>query len=476
MLATFAPLTVVPDTTTYELLLTLTTPLSHHDAAVQDDSNRMLFNRQKHLLAGPTLNALPDQRAIDALAAAHPVPASMADLVRDLSFAEFIATALCRTFLDCYNSQDGSGLFSGLERYARLEARLHQSAVGSHGLRGWWDALCRSMQVSIHSGDGDLALLRLLTVPSGLQQLVLRVLVDDYRSVVAMARLWHSTAKLASAQYAEKTGQAVQAETEVLRWDAGQLAPGSDLARVLEVPCISGNSLRHQVVREPSWLHLCAQLGIRPDSLPAGVEAMFYNGGNIRAGAKAPTNEYAIKRQVRQLYPSLDLLGGVADSFDLGESRLQVAGWLVCRENQGALADSAAADLPAATVSAFDLLDDVTLTRQAGLTGVGQMIYSLESLCVGTQVLVRLNLSLFTPALVQGALVAAVETFLWQQPTLGGQAARGFGHARGEWLRQPGERGDALRLEYESYLAAGRDMLLDGLTSGKLGTALILAS
>lgn len=476
MLATFAPLTVVPDTTTYELLLTLATPLSHHDAAVQDDSNRTLFNRQKHLLAGPTANALPDQSTIDALALAHPVPSSMADLVADLSFPEFVATALCRSFLDCYNSQDGTGLFTGMERYARLEARLHQCAVGSHGLRGWWNRLCTSMQVSIHGGDDDLALLRLLTVPSGLQQLVLRVLTDDYRSVVAMARLWHSTAKLADEKYAAKARQAVQAETAVLVWDATSITPGSNAARVLEVPCVSGNSLRHQVVREPSWLHLCAQLGVQPDSLPAGVEALFYNGGNIRAGAKAPTNEYLLKRQVRQRYPSLDLLGGVADSFDLGESRLQVAGWLVCRENRAALADSAAADLPSATVSAFDLLDDVTLTRQAGLTGVGQMIWSLETLATGTQVLVRLCLAPFSPPLVQGALVAAVETYLYQQPTLGGQAARGFGHARGEWLRQPGEQGAQLRAEYEVYLSAERDVLLDGLVTGKLGTTLILAS
>lgn len=476
MLTTFAPVIVRPQAASYELLLTATTPVSHHDPAVQEDSNRTLFNRQKHLLVGPQDQSLPDQATVDRLSAHHPVPVDAADLLADLAFPEFLATALARVFLDVYNGRnggDGDGLFAGMERYTRLETRLRMAAIGAPTLRTWWDRLCATLQVGIHPGDVDALLLELLTVPRGLQQAVLRVLTDDYRSIVALARLWHTSAKMQHEDYALKAGQAVAPSEQVtLAFSVEAVVPGSQAARVLEVPAVSGNSLRHQVVREPSWLHLCGMLDLQEGTpgqgpLLPGAEAIFYNGGNIRAGAKQPENTYGLATRIRAAFPSLDLLGGVTDSFDLGESRLQVGAWLVCRENAGALDGSEAASLPAASVSAFDLLDDVTLTRQAGTVGVGQMIYSFETLCAGAQVLLRLSLSPGTPPLTRGALVAAVETYLGTIPTVGGQAARGFGHVKGAWLRwEPGAR--LLRDTYEAYVEAHRDELRAGLIDGTL--------
>jgi len=242
---------------------------------------------------------------------------------------------------------------------------------------------------------------------------------------------------------------------------------------VLDVPSVTGNSLRHQLVREPGWWHLAAALGLEPGTLGAGplapgVEAIFANGGNIRAGAKQPSNTFGLAWRIREHYPLLDLIGGVTDSFDLGESRLRVAGYLVCRENAAALEGTLAESLPNAGLSAFDLLDDVTLTRQAGRTGVGQMIYSFETLATGCQVLARLTLAPFTPALTRGALVAAVETYLADDATAGGQAARGFGHLRGDWLSRPDGDGDC-RAEYEADLAERREQLRAWLVDGTLG-------
>ncbi len=477
---TFAPIAVVPRSLCYELLLTADTPLSHHDPAVQDDSNRTLFNRQKQLRSGQSDASLPDQATLDALCEVHRVPASITDLFSDLTFPEFLASALVRLFLDLYNSQAGTGLFEGMERYSRLEARLHQAAVCSHTLTALWNRLVSSLQVGIHGGEYDRVLLDLLTLPKGLQALVLQVLADDYRSAIALARLWHSEVKLTDARYAEAAGKPQVTELLALGWDAAQLTAGSDQAQVIEVPTVSGNSLRHQLVREPAWLHLCQELGLTEATpgrgpVPPGVEAIFYNGGNIESGAKQPSDTYSLTWRARALYPSLDLLGGVTDSFDLGESRLRVAGWLVCRENRTALQGSPAYDLPAATVSVFDLLDDVTLTRQAGRAGLGQMIYSFETLCPGAQVLCKLHLAPHTPRLTRGALVAAVETYLQEDGTLGGQAARGFGRVRGEWLKRP--EGDVgCREEYERYLAANRELLLAGLRDGTLGTGKVLLS
>lgn len=470
---------VVPTCLRYELLLTASTPISHHDPAVQDDSNCMLFNRQKQLLAGPFDVTMPSREQVEAILAAHQVPSDIADLFDDVSLPEFVATALTRIFLDLYNSNDGEGLFSGMERYARLEARLRQSAVRSQTLRGLWNRLCDAMQVSVHGGEHDEALWRVFALPAGFGSLVLRTLTTDYRSIVALARLWHTTEKRRNPDYAAKSGQPVAGPLVMVNWPEDRLAPHSDAAQVVEVPCVTGNSLRHQIVREPAWLHLCQHLGIAEATpgqgqIPSGCEAIFYNGGNIEAGAKQPSNVFSLAWRARENYPSLDLVGGVTDSFDLGESRLKVAGWLVCRENREALRGSPAYDLPAASISVFDMLDEVTLTRQASPHGEGQMIYTFETLAAGTQILCRLNLSPFTPLLTRGALVAAVDTFMANGANVGGQGSRGFGHCVGDWLTRPDD-GD-VRAQYEAYLTEHKDELRAWLCDGTLGTGVRILS
>lgn len=463
---------VAPNVITYELLLTLTQSMSHHDPAVQDKSNRLLFNRQKQRLEY-ALDATPaNQEILDAICKAHPLIGDMAELGKDLTFPEFISTVLIRMFLDVYNPRnggDGEGLFSGKERYTMLEARFRQAAICAATLRSFWNRLVNSMQVSTHPADYDQELAAIFALPRGLQHLILRSLADDYRSIMALARLWYQVRK----EPAPTTNLFTKApEPVILRFDTASLhAEGG--SRVVEVPAVSANSVRHQLVREPAWLHLFSRLGLMPNDpgkgpVPAGVEALFYNGGNIEAGAKQPSNPFALANEIRRRYPSLDLLGGVTDSFDIGESRLRVGTWIVCRENAKALANSPAAALPAINESIFDLIDDETRTRMAGRSGQGQMIYNYESLCAGTQVLVRFSLQPFTSVLSEGALLAALKWYLAEDRSLGGQVARGHGDVHGEWLIQP-KREEPLAL-YEQYLDEHAEELRLGLVDGTLGT------
>jgi len=222
----FEPIAVAPHAARYDLLLTTLSPVSHHDPAIQDDSNRTLFNRQRQILPGGAASSLPDQAAIDRLCQAEPLPADVADLFEELSFAEYVAAALVRRFLDLYNSGEGSGLFSGLERYARLETRVRGGAVIAPNLRTWWDRLTDSLQVPIGGGDADRGVLALLAVPGGLGQLVLRVLERDYRSVCMLARAWHQAKKIQSDLYAERAGvEAGAAGLVVLAFSASALVP-----------------------------------------------------------------------------------------------------------------------------------------------------------------------------------------------------------------------------------------------------------
>jgi hypothetical protein len=463
--------------TTFDLLLTAQTPVSHHDAAVQDDSNRMLFNRQKQIVRRTIPSDIIGQEWVNRIVNQEPVPLGLKELFDGLSFPEFVSVCIAHRFITIYNGLDGTGLFEGMQRYERLETRLRMAAISATTLHNLWDRLCTTLVVPVHPGKEDRPLLTLLSLPIGLQQMVLKSIVTDYRSIVALARLWADTVKQLNPKYAEKAGMEpllAQADApEVHLWyDAIQIVPTSDDVQVLEVPVVSANSLRHQLVREPAWQHLCWALGLNPAQpgqgpVPAGVEAIFYNGGNLVKGVTEPSGAFTFTQQIKAAYPSLDLLGGCTNSFTLGESKLRMAGWLVCSENREALRGTSAYDLPNARMSIYDMMDDVTLTRQAGTNGTGQMIFSFETLAAGVQIFTRFSLAPFAPDLTKGALLAAVDWFLQNDNTVGGSAARGFGHCVGEWISAV----DPCTTLYEDYLAANREALIEGMVTGKMGTS-----
>ena len=457
-----------PDThNRFDLLVTLETQVSHHDPATgRNGSNMLTFNRQSQAVCQDIAAYALPQEFVEAFCAAHPVPSDLRMVFAECTFCEFAASALIRLLLDTYNSPDGVGVFSGMDRYEKLESRVRAAAVRSFSLREFWTRLCHDLRLPIHGGDADAKLLTFYAFSRGFQQDVLALMVREYRSVVTIARAWHAGAKLTIDFYADAVG----AETQTLvtmTYDAAALGGEAHEIVVLDVPAVSANSLRHQIVREPAWVYLVQQLGLINQSIPPGVEALFVNGGNIRAGAKAPSNAAQLALTIRQAYPSLDLLGGNCDSFDLGEGRLSVAGWVVCQENADVLADTPAAELPTARVSVFDMLDDVTHTRQATEAGLGQMIWNFETLAKGLNILVRLDLHPFTSEVTRSALFAAVEQFR-QHPTIAGQAARGFGWCRADWM------GDVAAdvQPYAEYLAANREALIEGIANGQLGTGI----
>jgi hypothetical protein len=455
-----------PNTLSAYVLITAMTPISHHDPAGNDGSNMLTFNRQKQIITRPAMPAGAFNGEVSALCIANPVPETVVDIVRGLQFNEFAAAAFVRLLIDIYNSAEGTGLFSGMRRYEMLESRLRSAAVRSQHLRGLWAHLTRDLKLPIHGGGHDQALVTFFALPPAVQQSMIAVMLEQQRSVVTIARLWSTQAKLNNENYAAALNSAT-VDLVMLNYDNASIAE-SKPSLVIEVPSVSTNSLRHQAVREPGWLHFVERLGLA-DQLAPGVEAIFDNGGNIRAGAKAPSNAYFLAHQIREKYPLLDLVGGVTDSFDLGESILACAGWLVCRENRDALLGTPAEGLPLADISAFDMLDDVTATRQATQQGVGQMIYNYETLAKGTQIALRLALHPLTRPVTAGALVAAVETWREQLAVVAGQSARGFGHVTAEWLTSIMDADDR-RAEYETYLLEQADELRAGLIDGTLGT------
>lgn len=449
------------------LRIRLLSPLSHHDPDQADKSNVSLFRRQAQDVPLSDTGRLPTQEEVDALAAGHPVPTDLAPLVRDLALPEFVAAALVKTFIARYGGMEGAGLFEGMDRYRRLEERFQQAAVQAGTLFTLWGHVCRAMQVPGAVGDVSAAALRLLTLPSSLGQMVLRVLAETPAPVVMVARLWAETEKHQSERYAKAAGtEQATAGAEPLAFRADALRSSSETVTV-QVPEYSANALRHELVREPLLWHLYTRLGIAFDGPLGARTALFYNGGDLkRAGS---SGVFWLRKEIRTAYPSLALLSGSTDTFMLGESNLRIHCWLRCRENNRALSR---AGLESDT-SAFDLLDRVTLTRNAGRLG-GQesvqtaMPFTFEALVPGAEIVARLSLSTYAQDLEAGALMAALTTFRERDMTLGGQSARGYGAVELEYHRS--EHDADAEAAYEAHLEANAELLRAGIEKGTLTT------
>lgn len=473
-----------PEAREIQLLLTATQPISHHDPAVQNESNTLTFNRRKQRVMLNPARAVPvHQHVVDGFCAAYPVTADIAAAFDTLSFPEFAAAALVRTVVDWYTGYDGgngAGLFSGMTRYQMLERRLQTSAICSHTLTGFWSRLTGSLQLPIHGGEQDAALLRFFSLPQVVQQQVLTVLVQNTRAVVSIARLWHDAQASQSAEYAAKKASRQGAllddfaatftpqEERVLSFAVGDLAPAQESV-ILEIPYLSPNGLRH-MIREAAWIHLAATLDIPAQwpgdgPYPQSVEALFRNGGNL-SGAE-PMGASALAAKIRRTFPSLDLLGGCVDHFNLDEGRLTVAAWLLCAENADAELPDVVRARPMNRISAFEVLDDVTQTRQA-VNGLHQMIYNFEVLTPGTEFYLRLRLHPFTHPLTQGALLAAVETWQTVINKAGGKSAEGFSTVAVAEIARAGLTGSVA--EYEAYLRENADALRAELLAGTLGS------
>lgn len=473
-----------PEAKEIQLLLTATQPISHHDPAVQNESNTLTFNRRKQRVTLTPARVVPvHQHVVDEFCGAYPVTADIAAAFDTLTFPEFAAVALVRTVVDWYtgaNGGDGAGLFSGMKRYQMLERRLETSAICSHTLTGFWSRLTSSLQLPIHGGEQDVELLRFFALPQVVQQQILTVLVKDTRAVVAIARMWHDAQASQRAEYAAKKGGKVGTlfeefvteftpqDERVVSFSVADIAPAQE-AVIIEVPYLSPNGLRH-MIRESAWVHLAATLDIPAQwpgdgPYPQSVEALFRNGGNL--SGSEPMGASALAQKIRRTFPSLDLLGGCVDHFALDEGRLAVASWLLCAENAEAELPTWAQGRAMTGISAFDLLDDMTQTRQA-VNGLHQMIYNFEVLVPGTEFYLRLRLHPFAHPITQGALLAAVRTWADVNNRAAGKAAEGFSTVLIEELDRNGITGSIE--EYEAYLAENADYLRAELRAGTLGS------
>lgn len=233
------------------------------------------------------------------------------------------------------------------------------------------------------------------------------------------------------------------------------------------VPAISENALRTVLFRETLHDHLVNYLSIGKGEIPQSVMNLLYSGGNMAAGSKAPAGEITLGHQVKTLYPSLDLLGGAVDGFILPKSRLRLSAWLVAKEYADAI-QHIAPELydEALQTSAFDMVQEETKTRGTGGNSDGnQMLYTYETLSTGVKMVLEITLDPHTPEATQSAVSQAIACW---DGYIGGQSRQGRG-------RMAILSNDLISPQaYLDHLDGHSEAMRDGLTSGTLGTGMVL--
>lgn len=456
----------------YQVQLTATckTPLSHHHSE-GDGSNFNLFRRKDQFVNIGTSGRMPAQEEVGQICAALPVPGDAAWIFDGISLAQFISAALVKEFIVAYGGKDGTGLFSGVERYTKLVPRFRQSAVMAGNLLEFWSMLTSKMLCGITPMRDDRRLLTIFKTAPSLAQLVLSEIAKHGDVIVMLGRQWAEDTKLQSEDYVAALEtkdidvQLGSQENVLMSFDT--LTENADKEVVLPVPSISSNALRSHLRKASMW-HLLDSLGLEFDELPRGVQALLYNGSNLKQGAKKRSAEDRLNREVLNIYPSLALFSGCTDFSIMGEGNLSVFAWLMCRENNSML--DAKYHIK---TSAFDMLEPVTHYQHVlRLNDESPMPFGFEALAKGSRFVIELHLSPWSNRLELGALVAAIEQYVRVDGTFGGQSARGYGllDLEREWSQDDTN----CLMEYEAYLAERKDKLGTGLTSGELCAGVVM--
>jgi len=105
----------------------------------------------------------------------------------ELSSEQEHAVKVIKKFISCYNSQNGTGLFSGISRYHMLESRVKIAAIQSNSLMDFWSNLRQKLMCPVPNRNMDDDVIALWQyVP---QNLVLKCLATQAAECIMLARV-----------------------------------------------------------------------------------------------------------------------------------------------------------------------------------------------------------------------------------------------------------------------------------------------
>ncbi len=97
-----------------------------------------------------------------------------------------LAINILSKFIDIYGGVEGTGLFSGINRYSYLEDRCKLSAIQSNDLRSFWSRLCSKLGCPINLRKHDESLLLFWSSPD--QAEILKYLREQTGVCIVIAR------------------------------------------------------------------------------------------------------------------------------------------------------------------------------------------------------------------------------------------------------------------------------------------------
>lgn len=534
---------ITPDANTLLCRYTLLEPVSHHDPGQGDSSNFLLYRRQlwRRHITDIAATAPLDQAHITDITDANQVPVAVAKYFTDEPFARFVAVCITKTFIQQYGGY-GTGLFSGAERYRRLEDRLTHTATRTNTVKSFWSVLTKEMNVPSLPGDKIRGLMDLLVHPRTFESSILYEFAKYAQMIVMLARVWveeerdtlnltmplseldptialriigplqvgmendnikeddlqiritatpntpiaahnvrittteKAKGAVVSEAFPEDLQTAIISEvTEKLNIDRQNPAPTTPLSFEpdtdfvpeevsVALPTHSGNDIRHDI-REALMYHLLETLNIdfEADDLPMPIKILLENGGAM--SESSPNDAYRRAQTIRKNYPMFGLLGGCMPGYMLGEGNLQsVSCFFKGYENNAALEEFGIQS----NHSVLELLDQYTLTKHAVRTEDTPMPFSFEVMQPGTELFVRFQFHPFSTEIELGAFATAMLHFEQANAAIGGQAARGFGRVKVDYLKEPDPFWGNATL-YQDHLEENRDRLREGLLNGTLG-------
>lgn len=209
---------------------------------------------------------------------------------------------------------------------------------------------------------------------------------------------------------------------------------------VVEVPVISGNALRHRMIREPGAMHLVEVCGLR-GHLNIDQANFMFTGGSLSESTTSDNLPMIAKLQT--VSPLFRLLGGSLKNQVIGGSLFVSRGLLACAENEAtirkmckaALSDMDGPLLPAQHFigksqytrgDASRMKDAPDLLEKTESEKTNLMIYNGETVIQGSMFYHNLTLYNVSPLEVGAALHSVHQ---WQNSggTIGGSARIGHG-------------------------------------------------
>jgi hypothetical protein len=223
---------------------------------------------------------------------------------------------------------------------------------------------------------------------------------------------------------------------------------------IRQIPVLSGNALRHKMVREPGAFHLIKSCGLE-GRLSIDQGNYLFNGGSLSESSSTTENLNRIA-EMQELLPLIRLLGGSLRNQVIGGSLIVERGILVCEENRENIRKMLPAEfeLPELRLrSSEDFIDQYQYTRgdaqrrkdasllleEKGGEGTNLMIYAGQSVISGAVFYHGFIMQNVSPLEI-GALLNALHEWDALGATIGGSARIGHGKLRTSfWLESGAE-------------------------------------